>query len=184
MLGSQFYVSQLSKRDIKKIALNLNFDMLGSPNLVRFVYDGDGSDTPVKGPRVRRTWRTSSLTTSPPRGSSRSRPRLTGGLTRPFIAVVISAGGLFSGTEGLKTPAQVAIYGGTAGEQYDPCYHEACDTFDGTGDGGGAKNSAGAVRATPSPARPMSYLRTFGHGLGNPVRQRVERDQAQPQRGV
>jgi hypothetical protein len=24
----------------------------------------------------------------------------------------------------------VAIYGGTAGEQYDPCYHLACDTFD------------------------------------------------------
>ncbi len=24
--------------------------MLGSPNYVRFVYDGDGSDTPVTGP--------------------------------------------------------------------------------------------------------------------------------------
>ncbi len=22
------------------------------------------------------------------------------------------------------------IYGGTAGDQYDPCYHLACDTFD------------------------------------------------------
>ena len=21
------------------------------------------------------------------------------------------------------------MYGGTAGEQYDPCYHEACDTY-------------------------------------------------------
>ncbi|HET6920581.1 MAG TPA: M28 family peptidase [Jiangellaceae bacterium] len=50
LLGSQFYVSQLFKRDIKNIAVNLNFDMLGSPNFVRFVFDGDGSDTPVKGP--------------------------------------------------------------------------------------------------------------------------------------
>ena len=29
----------------------------------------------------------------------------------------------------LKTAAQAAIYGGTAGAQYDPCYHAACDTF-------------------------------------------------------
>ena len=21
------------------------------------------------------------------------------------------------------------MYGGTAGQQYDPCYHQACDTF-------------------------------------------------------
>ena len=32
--------------------------------------------------------------------------------------------------EGIKTSEQAAIYGGTAGEQYDPCYHLACDTFD------------------------------------------------------
>jgi hypothetical protein len=32
----------------------------------------------------------------------------------------------------------VAIYGGIAGEQYDPCYHEVCDTFAGSGDGAGA----------------------------------------------
>ncbi|MGH2696845.1 MAG: M28 family peptidase, partial [Actinomycetota bacterium] len=51
----------------------------------------------------------------------------------PFIAVGIPAGGLFSGAEGLKTAEQVAVYGGIAGEQYDPCYHEDCDTFAGTG---------------------------------------------------
>lgn len=56
----------------------------------------------------------------------------------PFIAVGIPGGGLFSGAEGHKTPEQVATYGGIADEQYDPCYHEACDTFAGTGDGGGA----------------------------------------------
>ena len=45
----------------------------------------------------------------------------------PFIAVGIPAGGLFSGAEGIKTPEQAAIYGGTAGAPYDPCYHQACD---------------------------------------------------------
>ena len=54
----------------------------------------------------------------------------------PFIAegVDIPAGGLFTGAEETKTPAQVAVYGGTAGEQYDPCYHQACDTFDNNSD--------------------------------------------------
>ncbi len=42
----------------------------------------------------------------------------------------IPFGGLFTGAEGIKTPDQAAIYGGVAGEQYDPCYHLACDTFD------------------------------------------------------
>jgi Zn-dependent M28 family amino/carboxypeptidase len=47
----------------------------------------------------------------------------------PFIAVGIPAGGLFTGAEGIKTAAQAAVYGGTVGDQYDPCYHLACDTF-------------------------------------------------------
>ena len=45
----------------------------------------------------------------------------------PFIEVGIPAGGLFSGAEGVKTPEEAAIYGGTAGEPYDSCYHQACD---------------------------------------------------------
>ena len=53
----------------------------------------------------------------------------------PFIvpAVNIPAGGLFTGAEGVKTAAEAAIYGGSVGDQYDPCYHLACDTFAGTG---------------------------------------------------
>ena len=47
-----------------------------------------------------------------------------------FIDVGIPASGLFTGAEGIKTDEQVAIWGGTAGDQYDPCYHLACDTAD------------------------------------------------------
>ena len=46
----------------------------------------------------------------------------------PFIEVGIPAGGLFTGAEGIKTAEQAAIFGGTVGEQYDPCYHLSCDT--------------------------------------------------------
>lgn len=42
----------------------------------------------------------------------------------------IPAGGLFTGAEVIKTPEEEAIWDGTAGEQLDPCYHLACDTFD------------------------------------------------------
>jgi hypothetical protein len=56
----------------------------------------------------------------------------------PFIAEGIPAGGLFTGAEQPKTAAQVLQYGGIADAQLDPCYHAACDTFAGTGDGPGA----------------------------------------------
>ena len=46
-----------------------------------------------------------------------------------FIQAGIPSGGLFTGAEEIKTPEQEAIWAGTAGEQFDPCYHEACDTF-------------------------------------------------------
>jgi Zn-dependent M28 family amino/carboxypeptidase len=47
LVGSDFYVTNLSQADRDKIALYLNFDMVGSPNYVRFVYDGSGDVGPV-----------------------------------------------------------------------------------------------------------------------------------------
>src|SRR5690349_9694050 len=45
LLGSQAYIDSLPDAERKKIAAMLNFDMIGSPNFVRFVYDGDLSDS-------------------------------------------------------------------------------------------------------------------------------------------
>jgi Zn-dependent M28 family amino/carboxypeptidase len=103
--------------------------MLGSPNYVRFVYDGDGSDTPTAGPPgsaqieaiFNQYFASQGLATEPTAFDGRSD-------YGPFIAVGIPAGDLFSGAEGEKTAEEAAIYGGTAGEPYDPCYHQACDT--------------------------------------------------------
>jgi Zn-dependent M28 family amino/carboxypeptidase len=131
LLGAEFYVDNLSKRDIKNIALNLNFDMIGSPNFVRFVYDGDGSATPLAGPNGSKNIEQVFLSYFDEQGLA-TEPTAFDGRSDygPFIEVGIPAGGLFTGAEGIKTEEQVAIYGGTAGEQYDPCYHLACDTFD------------------------------------------------------
>jgi Predicted aminopeptidases len=116
LLGSTFYVSQLSARDIKDTMANLNFDMVGSPNPVRFVYDGDGSATPVAGPNGSKNiekiftdyFGSLGLATDPTAFDGRSD-------YGPFIAAGIPAGGLFTGAEGIKTPAQAAVYGGTPG---------------------------------------------------------------------
>ena len=40
--------------ELDKIALYLNFDMVGSPNFGRFVYDGDNSAFPVGPARAAR----------------------------------------------------------------------------------------------------------------------------------
>ena len=42
----------------------------------------------------------------------------------------VSAGGISTGAEVLKTMAERTLYGGFANAQYDPCYHLACDTVD------------------------------------------------------
>lgn len=131
LVGSQFYVDNLTKSEIKNIALNLNFDMIGSPNFVRFVYDGDGSETPLAGPNGSKNIESVFLDYFAEQGLP-TEPTAFDGRSDywPFIAVGIPAGGLFTGAEGIKTDEEAAIYGGTAGDQYDPCYQLACDTFD------------------------------------------------------
>jgi Zn-dependent M28 family amino/carboxypeptidase len=146
LIGSTFYVDSLSQAERDKIELMLNFDMIGSPNFMRGVYDGDNSAFPPVPGQVQQGppgsgaieqlfvdyFNSQGLYNQPTPFSGRSD-------YGPFIITAgIPAGGLFTGAEGAKTPEEVAIYGGIAGAQYDPCYHLACDTFAGTGSGGGA----------------------------------------------
>ena len=131
LIGSNFYVNSLSDQEFEQIALNLNFDMLGSPNYARFVYDGDGSDTPDAGPDgsgliesvFNDFFASQNLETEPTAFDGRSD-------YRAFILAGIPAGGLFSGAEVAKTETQEDVYGGVAGLAYDPCYHQACDSFE------------------------------------------------------
>ncbi len=131
LIGSQAYVDSLAKSDLKNIMLNLNFDMVGSLNFVRFVYDGDGSAFGTDGPNGSGTIESvftdyfssllPPLATEPTEFDGRSD-------YQAFINAGIPAGGLFTGAEGIKTAAEAQVYGGTAGAAYDPCYHQACDT--------------------------------------------------------
>ena len=51
LYGSQHYVDELSKAEKDQTAANLNVDMLASPNGVRSIHDGDGSDFGDAGPK-------------------------------------------------------------------------------------------------------------------------------------
>ena len=133
LVGSTYYVNNLSQAELDQITLYLNFDMIGSPNHVFFIYDGDDSDAvgagpgPVGSAQIEKLfeWYFSQVG-QPFKGTDFSGRSDYG----PFIAAGIPAGGLFTGAEGIKTAEEAAIWGGTAGQQYDPCYHQACDTYD------------------------------------------------------
>jgi len=138
LLGSAAYVAGVSQAERDKIDAMVNFDMIGSPNYVRFIYDGDNSAFPVgpgaaAGPpgsgEIERIFRdyfaSQGLASAETPFSGRSD-------YGPFIAagVGIPAGGLFTGAEGVKTASEAVVYGGTAGQPYDPCYHLFCDDYD------------------------------------------------------
>jgi Zn-dependent M28 family amino/carboxypeptidase len=79
--------------------------MLGSPNYVRFVYDGDSSD-PASGQietLFNDYYASQGMQTEPTAFDGRSD-------YGPFLDVGVPAGGLFSGAENEKTPEEAAIY--------------------------------------------------------------------------
>jgi Zn-dependent M28 family amino/carboxypeptidase len=132
LVGSTYYVNNLPAEEKAKIKMYLNFDMIGSPNPVYFIYDGDNSDNVGSGPgpegsaaieKVFENFYT--LRGLPFKGTDFDGRSDYG----PFIGAGIPAGGLFTGAEGIKTAEEAALWGGTAGEAYDKCYHQACDNF-------------------------------------------------------
>ncbi|HYP25058.1 MAG TPA: M28 family metallopeptidase [Actinomycetota bacterium] len=132
LIGSTEYVASLSEEEAAAITGYLNFDMVGSPNYARMIYDGNGSAFPDVGAgpegsetieRVfQRYFQRQGLPTTQTPFEGRSD-------YGPFIDIGIPAGGLFTGAEDVKTAEEAELFGGTAGEAYDLCYHEVCDTL-------------------------------------------------------
>ena len=109
--------------ELNKIALYLNFDMIGSPNHVFFIYDGDDSDAVGAGPgpagsaQIEKTFEAFFTSRGLPFKGTDFTGRSDYG---PFIAAKIPSGGLFTGAEGIKTPQEAALWGGTAGRPTTP----------------------------------------------------------------
>ncbi len=136
LVGATRYVAAISDEEFAKIAANLNFDMLASPNHGKFVYDGNFSDTPppATAPAVNpgaayiesvflKYFSSVGISPDPSAFDGRSD-------YKPFQDNGIAAGGLFSGAEVAKSPAQALKWGGTAGMAFDPNYHQAGDDID------------------------------------------------------
>ena len=134
--NADFGLLNVAPEEIEKISSYINFDMIASPNFIYGVYDADESsfEAPVPVPAgsdaledlFEAYYTIEGIPYEDTEFSGRSDYQV-------FILLDIPASGLFTGAEGIKSDEQQAIWGGTAGDQYDPCYHLACDTFDNVG---------------------------------------------------
>ncbi|KAI2617607.1 Zn-dependent exopeptidase [Hypomontagnella submonticulosa] len=124
LLGSDYYVEVLPEEENLKIRLFMDYDMMGSPNFAYQVYNATNAVNPVGSEQLRDLyvdWYKSqglNYTFIPFDGRSDY---------DAFIRNGIPGGGIATGAEGVKTKEEEAMFGGKAGEWYDPCYHQLCD---------------------------------------------------------
>jgi aminopeptidase Y len=124
LLGSDYYVSQLSLEENQKIRLFMDYDMLASPNYAYQVYNANNEANPVGSEELRVLYtdyyksKGQNFTYIPFDGRSDY---------AAFISNGIPGGGIATGAEGVKTKEEVEMFGGEAGEWYDHCYHQLCD---------------------------------------------------------
>ncbi|RYP00488.1 hypothetical protein DL764_006509 [Monosporascus ibericus] len=124
LLGSDYYVSVLPKEENLKIRLFMDYDMMGSPNFAYQIYNATNVVHPVGSQELRDLYvdwyKTHNLnyTFIPFDGRSDY---------DGFIRNGIPGGGIATGAEGIKTNVEETMFGGKAGDWYDPCYHQICD---------------------------------------------------------
>ncbi|CAN6628508.1 hypothetical protein TRVA0_011S03070 [Trichomonascus vanleenenianus] len=127
LLGSDHYVSTLSQEENLKIRLFMDYDMMASPNYAYQIYDANNIDNPDGSGELKQLYVDFyksvgvNYTFIPFDGRSDY---------DGFIKNGIPGGGVATGAEELKTAEEAEKFGGTAGIQLDPCYHELCDNRD------------------------------------------------------
>ena len=146
MLGSKYYVNQLSPHQFDATEMYLNFDSIASTNYVRFVYDGNNlrNPSPAGSAEIEKVFTDYYAAVGlPTKGTLK-----TNSDHAPFREAGIPIGYLTTDARKLKTEQEAAVYGGTAGEPYDPCYHRPCDTLDNVSTTVLGQTSDGAAHAT------------------------------------
>ncbi len=125
IVSAPYYLDHLTFEEQLDIALYLNADGIAAPNAGYFVYDGDAGpygSTAIEDAFASYLAATGTQTERIPLPAMRSDHL-------PFLTAGIPSGGVFTGNQDVKTPAQAAKWGGTAGVPFDTCYHEACDNL-------------------------------------------------------
>ncbi|KAI1342470.1 Zn-dependent exopeptidase [Xylariaceae sp. FL0016] len=124
LLGSDFYVDSLPAEENMKIRMFMDYDMMGSPNFAYQVYNATDAANPVGSEQLRDLYvdwyKANGLnyTFIPFDGRSDY---------DAFIRNGIPGGGIATGAEGIKTKKEQEMFGGKAGDWFDPCYHQLCD---------------------------------------------------------
>ncbi|KAJ1964455.1 hypothetical protein GGI12_001408 [Dipsacomyces acuminosporus] len=110
------------------VALNLNFDMLGSPNYIALVHNGtDAPDTARLGSQhIQRVFEDYFVRHGYP---YKITDMVGGSDFLPFISNGVPSGGVLTGAGELKTIAERRTHGGLANAALDTCYHKDCDTI-------------------------------------------------------
>ncbi|KAJ2556711.1 hypothetical protein EV175_001818 [Coemansia sp. RSA 1933] len=110
------------------IALDLNFDMLASPNYIALVHNGTDApeDIRVGSQQIQRTFEDYF---SRHKYSYQITDMVSGSDFLPFIDNGIPAGGALTGAGELKSIDERHKHGGLANAPLDTCYHRDCDTL-------------------------------------------------------
>ncbi len=114
LLGSADYVNGLSQAELDRIALYMNYDMVGSPNYYFGVYDADESSYPAPvvvppgSTAIEDVYESYYTLVGEPYDDSAFTGRSD---YEAFILAGIPSGGLFTGAEQIKTPEQAGNLG-------------------------------------------------------------------------
>jgi carboxypeptidase Q len=128
MLGSNHYVSTLTREESLRIHLYLNFDMIASPNFVYGIHGGKVFFNGTAAPGSERA--TAVFEEYFAINKLPSQRAGYGGSSdyAPFMLAGVPSGGLLTGAGGKKTDAEAKLYGGVAGKPHDANYHQPGDT--------------------------------------------------------
>ncbi|KAI8923237.1 hypothetical protein BC831DRAFT_472185 [Entophlyctis helioformis] len=130
LLGSKYYVANLQAADsllLSRHKLNIDTDMIASPNYVRGIWDGSAITNATLARRCASLFNLfaswfldQDLPVMPFPFNGRSD-------FQPFLDAGVPAAGVITGEDEIKTPEQAALFGGVPGLVLDPCYHQDCD---------------------------------------------------------
>lgn len=124
LVGSDFYASTLPVEDNMRIRLFMDYDMLASPNFAFQIYNATNDESPTGSEELRNLY----VDWYEAHGLNYTMVPFDGRSDYDgFIRAGIPAGGIATGAEGIKTKEEAAMFGGNAGDWYDPCYHQLCD---------------------------------------------------------
>lgn len=174
LIGSTRYVEALSEAEKHKISLYINVDMIGSPNYMLSVFDGDGSKFGQKGPEGSAQIEAKLHAIYKSLGVSTVESELNGRSDyAAFSAAGIAVGGVFTGAEGAMTEEQAVLFNGKAGEAYDACYHKACDSIDNINEEAMEINSNALAAVTFAFSHSVADLRSVGKSATSRHRNKV-----------